>query len=251
MRTSISILAALLLLVAPAARAEWRVSAGTQHFNWVERTSPLEVKESGPLFGLGTHLAQNVAKGWLPVYRADYFVGQVAYDGANLFAQTVAASGNTVYFGTTQEGQLRYRAGESLDAIGALGLDLWRRRLSASQMEDYRIVSVRLGAEHRAPAHDPWRLAAGVKWTVSTREDAHFTALGFDNDPILTPGESVSPYGEAGYTFGRRWTVIASYDAFHFGRSDPVRLSKRRAQTVSYQPASDMRRLGIRLEYGR
>jgi hypothetical protein len=251
MRRYASIAFLLLSLLASDARAEWRVTAGTSQFSWSEHTSPLEVKESGPLFVLGTHLTQNREAGFLLGYRGEYFMGQVGYSGANLFAQTVATSGNTVYMGTTQEGQMRYRVRDVLDAIGALDLDVWRRELSASQREDYRIVSIRLGAEHRAPTRDPWLAGAGIKWTVSTREDAHFTALGFDDDPILTPGGSITPYAQAGYTFGRRWTVSASYDAFDFGRSDPVRLSKRRARTVSYQPASEMRNIGIRLEYGR
>ena len=251
MRTRVSLGALCLLLLLPAAdaRAEWRLGAGIEHFRWTEDTTPLTVKESGPLVALRTELSHPVGGGFAASVHGRLYLGEVSYDGSLLFAPSIPASGRSRYLGTTLRGQLGHGLGPVLDAAVALDLDLWRRRFGANQVEDYRIVSVRFGAEHASSPGAPWRGGAGLKCTLATHEDAHFRDLGFDQNPSLRPGRSVTPYVEFGYAFSRRWSLVGSFDGFDFGRSNQVVLSQGSSQTLSFQPASTMGLAGIRLEY--
>jgi len=233
----------------PDARSEVAMSAGTEHFAWSEDTSPFRVKESGLRFALGLDLTQQKAIGLRFAYRGKLYAGEVGYNGAYLFAQTVPARGNAVYTGTRQQGQARYTLGPGLDALGALEIDLWRRRLGTTQTEDYRVISVRLGAEHGATELERWRLGAGLKVPIWAREDAHLTRLGFDQNPILEPGRVVSPYLELGYRVSPRWTIAGYWDGFQFSRSNRESLTRDGVeQGFLFQPASDLRNIGLTLE---
>src|SRR6185295_12577944 len=136
-----------------------------------------------------------------------------------------------------------------LDAVAGLDLDVWHRRLGTSQVEDYRIVSVRFGAEHAPTEQAPWMAGAGLKHTLATHENAHLTVLGFDQNPPLQPGSSTTPYLELGYSFARHWSLVGSIDGFDFGRSNQVVLSQGSTRSITYQPATTMRLVGLRLEY--
>jgi hypothetical protein len=226
------------------------VSAGTEHFAWSEDTSPFKVKESGPRFALGLALTQHQAAGLTFAYRGKVYAGEVGYDGAYLFDQTVPVSGKTVYLGTTQQGQVRYGFGPRINVLGGLDFDLWRRRLGSTQTEDYSVVSIRLGAERGAAGRDQWRMGAGLKLPIWAREDAHFTAVGFAQNPILEPGRVMSPYAEISRRLALHWWVSGYWDGFRFTQSNRQLLRTRRGARPSsiYQPASDLRIIGISLE---
>src|SRR6185369_7568992 len=123
------------------------------------------------------------------------------------------------------------------------------RELSTDQAEDYRIVSMRIGAEHALSPALPWHLRAGVKFTLATHENAHFEDLGFRENPPLRPGRSVTPYLDVGYAFARHWSLAGSFDGYSFGVSNEVELTQGPTPGIFYQPESDMRVFGLRLEY--
>jgi hypothetical protein len=236
-------------LAAAPARADVTLSATTEHFDWSEDTSPFRVEEDGPRFALGLDVAPRRTTGVRLAYRGKVYAGRVGYDGAHLFAPTIPISGHTVYFGTTQQGQVRVAIVEPVDFLGSLDWDLWRRELSAQQTEDYGVLSIRLGAEHRDTDQHPWRFGAGIKVPFWAREDPHLTQLGFDQDPILSPGRSTSPYAEVGRRLSSRWMVSAYWDTFRFTQSQDLTITQRGRQRATFhQPASQLSLIGLSLE---
>lgn len=246
--TRLGLLLAGLLIPCSAAHAEWTLGGGFEHFAWTEDTDPLPVEERGVLqvlrIGLSTSRTQDFAVG----YRGRFYFGDVDYEGSQLYEPTIPVSSTTRYSGTTQQGRLSLAFAGQFDAVAALDLDFWSRKLSSSQVEDYRIVSMRLGAEHAASPSIPWQAAAGIKFTLSTHEDAHFDEFGFNQNPPLEPGGSVTPYLDVGYSFTPNWSIAGSYDGFNFGESEGVALSGPQSG-IYFQPASNMQVLGIRIEY--
>jgi len=238
-----------LLLTAADARADWRLSAGLEHFAWNEHTAPLKVSEDGVLPMLGLRLSEPFAKGFAGDYRGRVYFGSVTYHGSQLYQPTIPVTGTTHYTGTTQEAQLRVTLVGEVDVAAGLDLDFWHRKLGPDQAEDYRIVSMRFGAEHAYSALVPLAVATGVKFTLSTHEDAHFGELGFTENPPLVPERSVTPYLDLGYAFTPHWSIAGSFDGFSFGRSKEVALTQGNVQGIFYQPASDMRVFDLRLEY--
>jgi hypothetical protein len=152
----------LLLFIAATARAELTVFAGAEYFNWQESATP-SVEETWPLLAGGLIWIQDKEKGLLFGYRGQVYFGQVNYNGADFF--TGAPLTTTVdYFGVLNEGQLRYRfalrGNEHVDAVLAVGADIWRRRFPDSdQKEDWGVIYARLGAEigPRAGKSGGWR----------------------------------------------------------------------------------------------
>ncbi len=239
----------LLLLAAAPARADWTVSAGADHFQWTEHTAPLAVQETGFLPALRLRLGHSFPNGSIVGYRGRVYFGDVNYEGSMLYQPSVPVSGTTRYGGLTQQAELGHRIAPDVAALIALELDFWHRKLGPDQAEDYRIVSMRLGAEHDFSATVPLHVAGGAKFTLSTHENAHFGELGFQRNPPLEPAGSVTPYFELGYALGTHWALAGSFDAYTFGRSNLVYLQQGTTQGVFFQPASDMRAFGLRLEY--
>jgi hypothetical protein len=236
-------------LSAGCARAQFAVSAGLEYFSWTEDTSPIEVRERGPLFALGLAFTQPKEHGFLFAYRGRFYIGEVDYNGAYLAAPDVPLTGNTRYTGTAQEGQVRYRLGYGLDVLGGLGIDLWQRKLSDTQKEDYRIVYGRLGVESNAAGQKGWVLGAGLKYPLWTRENAHLTDFGFDQNPELKPGKDISVFGQLGYRFEQQWAIIAYLDGFRFTQSNQVAVSVGGVpQGVVFQPGVNMYVVGLKLE---
>lgn len=245
------IVAAVLLFgfSAGCARAQFAVSAGLEYFSWTEDTSPIQVRERGPLFALGLAFTQPKEKGFLFAYRGRFYIGEVDYDGAYLNAPGVPLTGTTDYAGTAQEGQVRYRLGHAIDVLGSLGIDVWQRKLSDTQKEDYRIVYARLGVESNAAGEKGWVVGAGLKYPLWTRENAHLTDIGFDQNPELKPGKDISVFGQLGYRFEQQWAIIGYLDGFRFKQSNQVPVSTGGVpQGVVFQPGVDMYVVGLKLE---
>jgi len=243
--------ALLLALVAGPAYAQFTVSAGFEYFEWTEDTPPIDVRERGPLFALGLGWTQPKQRGFLFAYRGKFYIGEVDYNGAYLYYPNVPVSGTTRYAGTYQEAQLRYRlGGGTLDILTAAGVDYWQRKLNTDQKEDYTIGYVRLGIEGNPVAPKGWTYGLGVKFPVVTRENAHFTDLGYDQNPTLKPGKDLSVFGQIGYRFEKNWALIGYMDSFRFKQSnmEPLTINGVPAGTF-YQPASDLYVFGLKLEY--
>jgi hypothetical protein len=241
---------ALIVLVATTgdAYAQFFLGAGIEYFHWREDTQPIEVKESGPraVFTLG--YTQPRASGLLFAYRGRAYAGEVDYDGALLFSPSVPVHGNTRYFGSANEAQLRYRFGAGFDLLAAAGLDIWRRELSANQKEDYYIGFARLGAEYNAIGPG-WTAGAGLKYPFWTHENAHFTDLGYDQNPALHSGKDISGYGQIGYRFAGHWAVLGYGESYRFKQSSPVFVTNGSGTGAFVQPATDTYVLGVKVEY--
>ena len=238
-----------LTLPISSAHAEWTIGGGFEHFSWTEDVEPLPVEERGMLqflrLGVSTSLPNRTSIG----YRGRFYFGEVNYEGSLLYDPTTPITATTRYTGTTQQGWMGLEVAPQFALTAGLDLDFWSRNLSSDQVEDYSIVSMRLGAEHRSSVATPWQAAAGIKFTLATNEDAHFETLGFEENPPLQPGQSVTPYLDVGYSFTPSWSVAGSFDGFSFGESEGVQLSNGSQSGIYFQPASTMQVLGIRIEY--
>ncbi len=238
----------LLMLVCVPAQAHFTLGAGIEYFSWTESTQPIKVKERGPLGVFTIGYTQVKQKGWLFAYRGELYLGEVNYDGALLFAPNVPVSSKTKYTGTAHEAQVRYRF-PAFDVLAALGLDAWNRQLSSNQEEDYRVAFVRLGFEHRNTARG-WLFGAGAKYPVWTQEDAHFTDLGFDQNPKLRPGKDLSGFAHLGYRFNAHWALIGYVDGYRFKESNEVFVSAGGVPQGSFvQPATDVYVIGLKAQY--
>jgi hypothetical protein len=245
MRTFI---AALLILVSLPACAQFTLGGGIEYFSWTEDTQPIKVKESGPLAVFTIGYTQPREQGFLFAYRGEVYFGDVNYDGALLFSPNVPVSSQTQYVGTANEAQVRYRT-QGFDVLAALGIDVWNRQLSSNQQEDYRVAFVRLGVEYATGQHG-WLFAAGAKYPVWTQENAHFTDLGFDQNPTLTPGKELSGYASAGYRFDSHWSMLGFFDGYRFGQSNTVFVTAGGVPQGGFvQPATNTYVLGIRAQY--
>jgi hypothetical protein len=240
------------LCMALPAAAEFSISAGVESFRWDEATTP-SVSEDGPLFALGLAYTQEKDRGLLFAYRGRAYIGDVDYNGSGLFTGA-PIQGTTSYTGMANELQARWRLPAEqeyrVDFLFGLGLDIWERQLTSFQSEDYRIGYLRLGAEMAPAAKAGWTVGGGIKYPFYTDEDAHLTEIGFDSNPTLKPEGNVSFFAQVGYHFNEKFRLIAYYDSFDFDDSpaEPVNHSLTGPITV-YQPASEMRIIGLKLEY--
>ncbi|MBI1396594.1 MAG: hypothetical protein GC151_11490 [Betaproteobacteria bacterium] len=239
------------ILAGPAAHAQLRASVGSEFFSWTEDTSP-EVRERGGLLAFTLEYTQRRDRGLLGAYRGKLYFGSVHYEGAELFPPFTPVVSTTEYLGTSQEAQARYRFAvgqqRAVDIVAGLGVDLWERKLSASQKEDYVIGYGRLGVETERDG-EGWIVGAGIKYPFYTWEDAHLTDIGFLTNPTLTPGKDVSPYLQVGYRFDPM-AVIFYVDSFRFSQSaaEPVTHATQGPQYI-YQPASTRYSAGLRLRF--
>jgi hypothetical protein len=236
-------------VMATGASAQWSVEAGVEHFDWREHTTPIEVHESGPRFLVRGAYVQPRVRGLLVASRAALYGGGVAYDGSFQFDATRVARGTAVYSGAMLGAEARHRWPQA-DAVVGIEGELWRRRLGATQHEDYRIVSLRLGAERVAGASSRFGCGGGVRLLIATAETATVELDGVRHALSLSPGRGASPYASAAYRLAPRITLQASWDGMALGRSNSVVLSRRgRPRLAVSQPATDVRTLGVRLGY--
>ena len=249
MRAQLFVCTLLLGLAAGPVQAQLAVSGGIEYLRWTEDTQPISVRERGPLITASLAYTQRKDRGFLFAYRGKLYVGEVDYEGSLLFAPSVAISGTTRYTGLANEAQLRYRASYGLDFFGSAGVDTWERRLSSDQKENYVIAFVRLGVE-TSTKRQGWLFGAGIKYPVWTRENAHFDDLGFDQNPFLSPGRSISAFAQLGYRFQEHWALIGYMDSFRFTESDAVTVTRNGVPAGAFvQPASDFYVFGVKLEY--
>ena len=246
-----AVVALLPIVGADDAQAQWSVDAAIERFDWREHTAPIEVHETGPQFALGAEFVLPRASGFLFEYHGRLYGGSVDYNGSFQFDATQAVSGASAYLGTTQGAELRYRWPGAVDAYVGLDLDVWRRKLSATQQETYRIGSALLGAERLATATSPFVAGAGMRLLLATGESATIEDAGFRYDLSLVPGFGASPVLHAGYRVRPQVTLLAYWDGMRLGRSNRITLIKRgRPVAVVSQPATDLSRIGLRVVYG-
>jgi hypothetical protein len=246
-----AVLAMLAFLLAAAdARAQLTIHADVEHFAWREHTEPIEVKESGPRFGIGIGYLLPKPQGFLFGAQGRLYGGGVDYEGSFQFDVTEAARGTSTYLGTTVGADLRYRWPDAIDAVAGLDYDAWRRQLSESQKEEYRILSLRLGVE-RDVSSSRFIVGGGMRFLLATAEEATVEDGGFLYKLDLTPGTGSNPYLHAGYRVAPRVTLLAYWDGMTMGRSNELTLVKRgRPQATVSQPPTDVDYVGLRVSYG-
>jgi hypothetical protein len=128
-------------------------------------------------------------------------------------------------------------------------IDVWNRQVSASQEEDDRIVFIRLSLGHNNPERG-WLFGAGAKYPVRTQEDVHFTDLGFDQNPKLSPGKDASGFAHRGYRFNPHWALIGYADGYRFKESSPVFVTAGGVPQGSFvQPATDVYVIDLKAQY--
>ena len=236
---------------APHAGAQLTLGADVAYYSWKEVTQPLAVTEHGALLAFDLDYLQQKKSGFLVGYRGRIYFGGAAYAGAQLFAPDVSISSTTGYLGTVQEGQLRFRTAGELDLLGAVGADIWRRQLSSSQGEDYRMLFVALGFEYNTGGAGV-TFGARINYPVWTVLDAHATAVGLDQNPTLTLGQDLGASLEFGYRFASRLALIGYFESFRFKASDERPVTRGGGeQGLFFEPAVDTYLLGVKVEFGR
>jgi hypothetical protein len=248
--TRAAIAVALLALATPA-HAQWSASAAVERFRWHEHTTPIAVRESGPRFAGAIGWALPVARGPLVALRAGVSGGNVDYSGSFQADTTRAATGASTYTGWNAAGELHWRVPRVADAVAAFEYEAWRRHLSRTQDERYRITSARFGLE-RGAAHDSrWSAALGLRTILDTSEDASIAEGGVTYGLRFSPGTGSNVYGRLGWRLRPHVTAEAYVDAMRLGRSNTIQLRKRsRPVATVFQPASDLDVTGVRLVCG-
>ncbi len=241
-------LSILLAAASAPAWAQWSIDGKVERFRWEEKTQP-RVTETGPRFGLGLGYTQNKTAGWMFAYKGEFYGGDVKYRGATLLTGEPVES-TTSYTGLLNELQAIYRSsGGGAQIVTGLGLDYWNRQLTPDQHEEWYVYYVRAGAEFGGRLTHGLFAGAGIKYPVYIYEDAHLGEIGFDSNPKLHPGRAPSFYADLGYRLGRRWTVLAYYDAYRFKESPQVRTSSGGQNFIVFQPESTVDTFGLRVRY--
>ena len=241
----------LVIAAASAAPAQWYLGGSAGYFNWSEPARPISVVEHGALLGFDAAFLQPRAAGLLFGYRGRVYGGASQYSGSGFFDNQSPASGATGYVGTMQEVQGRYRFAGGLDAIVSLGGDFWRRQLNAKQQERYSVAYLALGAEYNAISPG---LTAGARFTlpVWAQLDAGFDAIGFDQDPVLTPRGALGGSATLGYRFAQRWALIGYCDLLRFAASPERVVTQGGAVPMGvFQGPTATYTVGIRAEFTR
>ena len=249
-----------ILAVTSSAQAAWDAGGGLENYQWQEYVTGNtgNPKESGIRSAVFVNWTQEGEQGPLFAWRAKLYGGTVNYD---TFVQCACASNGTPvstqtdYSGAVSEGQFFYRNNLGtymLDQIGGLGLDTWRRRIrngGGDQIEDYSILFLRLGVRFTKPRDEAGLHGElGIKYPVSTRENAHLDNAGYTTNPMLNPKGAVSAYAEFGYRINARFDVLGYYDSWRFGRSADVTVSDTAGTLWNvWQPKSNMDAFGAKL----
>lgn len=245
-----------ILVVTSSAQAAWDVGGGLEDYQWKEYPAGNAgtPKEYGMRSALFVNWTQAGDQGLLLAWRAKLYGGTVNYD-TFLISTNAPVSTKTDYSGAVSEGQFFYRdnlGAYKLDYLGGLGLDTWRRRIrnaGGDQIEDYSILFLRTGlrfAKSRLEAGFHGEL--GIKYPISTRENAHLDSAGFTSNPSLSPKGAVSGYAELGYRINARFDVLGYYDSWRFHQSADVIVMDTVGKTWGiYQPKSNMDALGAKL----
>src|SRR5688500_6479876 len=244
--------------VSVPAHAGWGITADVERFRWAESTDP-RVTETGPMFGIGVRFSQERPAGWQFGWRGRLYLGSVDYDGSLLFTGAPARV-TTEYRGLVNEVQAVHRLPgnpQGLELVSGLIWDYWNRQLSPDQREEYWIASLRRGLQADRRERTGWFGGGGLKYPFYTRENAHFTELGFSSNPRLEPKGAMSLYADLGYRFNRNLSLAAYYDSYRFKESDPTPgmtnpfvpdcTPPRSCRFI--QPTSNVDSLGLRLQY--
>lgn len=250
------LLAFAVLMFSLEAWAEWDAGAGLESYQWKEYPSGYSGNptERGPRLAAFVNWTQDRDAGALFGWRAKVYGGTVDYETFEILSGNPVST-ETEYGGVSSEGQVMFRHGMGtyrMDQVLGLGLDTWRRSIrngGGHQVEDFSILFLRAGIRMQHGAADPgFHGELGIKYPVSTREDAHLDEWGYTSNPTLSPKGALSGYAELGYRINARFDITAYYDSWRFDASDAVLVRDGSNNLWSvHQPRSWMDALGVKL----
>lgn len=203
------------------------------------------------------------------------YAGPVDYDGQS---QSIDPHQNNLPFSTTTHYQgVRAEAvggvrltpetmSRSLDLIGGLGADTWRRQIDSGTTaagtavsgveEIYQVVYAKAGLGMSDLWSGRWHnyLQAGLKLPIKVNEDVNLRAVGYDRNLSLSPGNAYSGFAEltleapADGTCGNLLLSLY-YQGLRFDPS-PSKLASRGNTVVSvWQPETHIDVFGLQLGY--
>lgn len=254
-----SVAASILLMISSVTFAAWDIGGGLEEYRWQEYTPSYSsnLKEYGMRSALFVNWAQERQRGALLAWRAKLYGGNVKYD-TFLISNGAPITTRTEYGGVSNEVQLAYRNNldtYKADFLGGIGMDIWRRTIGGWQIEDYSILFMRAGLRlGKARNVFGWHGECGIKYPITTRENAHLTSMDsqdgfrFTTNPILSPKGAASGYAEIGYRINSKFDAVGYYDSWRFRRSaDVIATDAAGTPWIVNQPKSYMDALGIKL----
>lgn len=232
-----STLIVLLMLPQLAGAMDFRISAGTESFNWKEYDSSgiRLLKEDGLRHFVAFDANNTIDSYWDSDFSGRLYSGTVDYDGQTQSGIKVAT--DTDYDGFQLEAGFRYypvsqnRVSLNQGRGGirmAVGVDVWRRKLNDARLsdgsvilgytEEYTTTYGRLAAYYGGGGW--YTLSAGVKYPFVTTEHVSLKDIGLPSDVTLRPQGRFSPYANIELQLSRHWGVQLYYDSYNFAESD-------------------------------
>jgi hypothetical protein len=257
----------IFLNLVQSSKADISVGFGPEYYSWTEYFSdgvPI-LEESGFRYVFNVHTEGKRVQEILLGYDGKIYLGDVSYNGVELFDPVVHAVTDTFYFGFQNELMVSLRSNIeptlNMDWIGGIGWDYWRRNIgpnSANQLEEYHILYFRLGPQFSTSENrGPW-FGFGGKIPFYTFENAHIDEIPvdpnpnikYDQNPKLHPGRQLSFYLNAGVRYDSGFETKITFDSYRFSKSqeEDVTINHAPAGHVN-QPEVYSERWGIQLVY--
>ena len=231
-----------------------------EYFKWRENTPDgREVKEDGPVFGLGGAMKLGLLENRLTLKsKLEVFGGAAKYDG---FSQTLTGTTvvinrsetDTVYVGVKVEEDAGIRIpfeNGSIEPLFGLGYRWWRRDIQSTTdfagnpvgetIENWHSLYMRLGARADYRFSPDFRLFAegGAKYPLLNRNQA-------DIGVTVDPGGAWWAFAELGLQYGAFRPSIF-YEGFRFDRSPNVPVG---GGFFVFQPESKSDLVGLSIGY--
>jgi len=236
----------------PAGKGSFSLSLVAQDLNWKEDLNDgTFLEESGILLGLSLDGSSSLASQLALHYRAQIYGGTVDYDGfiINLNGGKQPYKSDTTYYGLVGDLDASMNLSNNeqmqLRPFAGIGTRYWLRKLDDGGRfgydEYWLTVYGRAGLRVHvisSPA-TAWHLMAAVILPFYNYEWAVNVPFTPDDSIELEPKEKTGYQVEGGVTHGRL-AVAVFYEALDFGQSNPDKTG------VFYQPASEMRLIGVR-----
>lgn len=247
----LTITSSMVLFFVPVVGAiESDVYLKVESFAWKEYNDSGSqlLKESGPIYGLGTLIKSDITKSLTLKGKGELFGGSVDYKGQTQAGKPVETDTN--YFGFKVEGDLGWKfmlvEKISLEPFAGLGYRWWIRDIQSTGSaigyeEKWWSFYARLGIHSDLIFYKQLKVFAetGVKLPIHNENEIDWSVFGL---PTVTvePGNKASVFAE----LGLMWTMLKAsifYEGMRFSKSDPVTVSGVRV----WQPRSKADIFGI------
>jgi len=215
-----------------------RVYPHVEYFEWTETLGGRQfVKETGPLYGIGGEMELRLGKSLLLVLGADFFAGEVDYDGAiqELDGSLTPSKSTTTYVGI--EGGIKLAAplpvGKDfmIKPAAGIGLRTWERTLDTSfdsryigahgYIEDWFTSHGILGltVEYAASPATKLYVSGELRLPIWTTESIDLSNVRGPDDVEVEPKAQPSYSGEAGVRY-KKFFAAAFVETLDFNQSD-------------------------------